>query len=147
MTNNKFWQTKELSDLTEKEWESICSNCGKCCLVKLEDEEDGAVYYTNIVCKYFDQQSCKCKEYANRRKLVPECLKLDKDNIHEISWMPKSCAYRILAETGDLPDWHPLVSKKELDSKFSIKDKCVSQLEVNEEDWEDYLVEEDDFDR
>ena len=36
---------------------------------------------------------------------------LTPENLHEIKdWMPRTCAYRLLAEGKDLPAWHPLVS-------------------------------------
>ena len=31
--------TKKLTDYTEQEWEAICNQCGKCCLIKLQDED------------------------------------------------------------------------------------------------------------
>lgn len=137
-----FWKNKSLNEFSEQEWESICTNCGKCCLVKLQDDETNEVFYTNLVCKHFDHKTCKCKEYLNRRTLVPECLKLDIYNIDKIEWMPQTCAYRILLTTGDLPKWHPLLTGKPLTRSHNIKGKCICQTRVDEDDWEDYIVDE-----
>ena len=40
-----------------KDWEDICRRCGKCCLIKLQDDETEEIYYTNVVCKYFDEET------------------------------------------------------------------------------------------
>ena len=124
---------KKLENYTREEWEDICTNCGKCCLIKLQDEETDEVYYTNVVCKYFDEETCHCTVYENRCELVPECLKLTKDNIQNISWMPKSCAYRQLFENRP-----PQKTK-------SIKGRCISETMVNPDNLEDYIVDWDDL--
>lgn len=139
--SDKFWKSKTLEEFTEEEWEKICCNCGKCCLIKLQDEEDDEVYYTDVVCRYFNQENCLCTQYADRCRLVPECLKLNRENVDKISWMPKDCAYRYLWQTGTLPEWHPLVSGKPLPEQYSIKHKCISELLVKEEDLEDHITE------
>ena len=138
-----FWQHKKLSEFTEAEWESICCRCGRCCLVKLQDEDSDEVYYTDLVCRYFNPENCTCTEYQNRCKLVPECLKLDKDNVDKISWMPKNCSYRWLVEKGILPPWHPLITGKPLEEKHSIKNRCILETLVPEEEWEDHILEDE----
>ncbi len=124
---------KRLEDYTEEEWENICTRCGKCCLLKLEDEDSGKIFYTDIVCRYFDSEKCCCTVYNQRSNLVPECLKLTPDNVDKISWMPDSCAYRRLVEK------RPPAPFK------SIRGRCVSQEQVPEEKWEDHIVDWDDL--
>lgn len=45
------------------EWESICEQCGICCLMKVNDAL-GNVYLTNVRCAALDQNTRKCKCYA-----------------------------------------------------------------------------------
>ena len=110
MGEKPFWQTVPLAEMTQAQWESLCDGCAKCCLVKLQDEDTDEIVFTDIVCNLLDQESCQCTHYAERTKLVPDCVKLTKDNLDKIDFMPPSCAYRLLHEGQDLPDWHPLVS-------------------------------------
>ena len=137
----KFWLEKSLSELDDTEWESICARCGKCCLIKLEDEEPGMLCYTKLVCKYFNKENCSCNQYNRRCELVPECLKLTPDNLQNLSWMPLDCAYRILYETGDLPKWHPLNTGREIENKYTVKDFCICEDDAGE-DWEEYIIED-----
>ena len=39
-----------------------------------------------------------------------DCVKLTPDGVRTLSWLPVTCAYRLLAEGRDLAWWHPLVS-------------------------------------
>jgi uncharacterized cysteine cluster protein YcgN (CxxCxxCC family) len=105
-----FWTEIKLADMTEAQWESLCDGCGKCCLLRLEDEDTGDIYTTDVACKLLDTTSCRCKDYAGRQKIVPDCVKLTPQNMGELSWLPKTCAYRLVAEGSPLYDWHPLVS-------------------------------------
>jgi uncharacterized protein len=105
-----FWQTKTLVQMTPKEWESLCDGCGKCCLNKIEFEDTGEIAFTNVACKLLDLHSCQCSNYANRKKFVPDCVKLSPRTIKSVAWLPATCAYRLIGEGKDLFDWHPLVS-------------------------------------
>ncbi|MBM3607488.1 MAG: YcgN family cysteine cluster protein [Alphaproteobacteria bacterium] len=104
-----FWR-KPLAELSKAEWEALCDGCGRCCLVKLEDEDSGRIYHTDIVCNLFDKASCRCSSYKDRHDHVPDCVTLNRRNVQQIAWLPPTCAYKLRAAGEDLPWWHYLVS-------------------------------------
>jgi uncharacterized cysteine cluster protein YcgN (CxxCxxCC family) len=110
MARKPFWETKRLEQMTVQEWESLCDGCGLCCLIRFEDEETGEIIPTRVSCKLFDGDLCRCSDYENRKKHVPDCIKLTPWNIEDLMWMPKSCGYRRVHEGRGLADWHPLIS-------------------------------------
>ena len=131
MAEKPFWQTVKLADMTAAQWEALCDGCAKCCLVKLQDEDSGEIVFTDIVCNLLDQQSCRCTQYEERTKLVPDCVKLSKDNLDKIDFMPPSCAYRLLHEGKDLPQWHPLVSGRAdsvVEAGMSAKGRVIAEM-------------------
>jgi uncharacterized protein len=105
-----FWREKTLEQMTPREWESLCDGCGRCCLVKLEDDDTGRIHFTDVACKLFDESTCRCRDYKNRQKLVHDCVKLTPAEVRRITWLPPTCAYRLVREGRDLMWWHPLVS-------------------------------------
>jgi uncharacterized protein len=105
-----FWRTKTLDEMTPDEWERLCDRCGRCCLVKLEDEDTGEIHMTDIACKLFDAGRCACASYAKRQTKVADCVKLTPDAVRTIRWLPRTCAYRLVNEGKPLPSWHPLRS-------------------------------------
>ena len=117
-----FWETKALEEMTSAEWESLCDRCGKCCLVKLEDEDTGEIALTKVVCKLMNTDSCLCSNYQNRCSLVPDCLDLRQHEFAEFRWLPSTCAYRLLADGKPLPAWHPLLTG----SQDSVKNAGIS---------------------
>lgn len=145
--SDPFWKTKSLEDLTPEEWESLCDSCGKCCLHKLQDEDSGEIFYTYVVCRLMDLATCRCTAYLERTVLNPTCLKLDIEKVRTLTWLPDTCAYRLLREGKGLLDWHPLVSGS-ADTVFkaglSVLGKCISEQEVNMDALEDFIVEDED---
>lgn len=105
-----FWKAKQLEDLSNTEWESLCDGCGRCCLVKLEDEDTGDIHFTSVGCKLLDGETCRCTDYRQRRRRVRDCVRLTPDVVRSLRWLPPTCAYRLVAEGQDLKWWHPLVS-------------------------------------
>ncbi len=138
MTSEKpFWQTKQLHEMTIEEWESLCDGCGRCCLVKLEDEDTGEIHDTDVSCQLLDCSTCHCTDYANRHEIVDDCIKLDVDKLEELRWLPRTCAYRLLWEGKPLFDWHPLVSgdpQSVHEAGVSVKDEVTNEREVALED-------------
>jgi len=110
MPARPFWEAKRLEQMTVQEWESLCDGCGLCCLVRFEDEDTGEIIPTRVSCKLFDDNLCRCSDYENRKKHVPDCIKLTPWNVEDLEWMPRSCAYRRVHEGRGLANWHPLIS-------------------------------------
>lgn len=137
MPPRPFWQTKRLEQMTVQEWESLCDGCGLCCLVRFEDEDTGEIIPTRVSCRLFDDKLCRCSDYENRKKHVPDCIKLTPHNIDALPWMPKSCAYRRLHEGRDLADWHPLVSgdpESVHRAGVSVRGQTVNERELADPD-------------
>ncbi len=106
-TAKPFWQTKTLEAMSDAEWESLCDGCGRCCLMKLEDEESGDIVFTDVACTLFDGETCRCKDYENRAAYVPDCVKLTPQEVRELTWLPPTCAYRLVQRGQALKWWHP----------------------------------------
>ncbi len=141
----EFWK-RPLTSLTPREWEALCDGCGKCCLNKLEDADTGEVFFTRIACRLLDDETCRCGQYEERKRFVPECVVLTPKSIAKVAyWMPSTCAYRLLHEGKPLFDWHPLISGRAEsvhEAGQSVKGWTLPEYEVPEEDWEDHIIED-----
>lgn len=137
----RFWETKSLAEMTHDEWESLCDNCGKCCLHKLEDEETGQIAFTRVACRLLDLSRCRCTHYAERVRLVPECIDLRQHDFAEYKWLPTTCAYRLLSQGDSLPDWHPLRSghpDSVVTAGISVTHYALKEQDVD--DLEDHII-------
>lgn len=136
-----FWKRKSLAAMTRTEWESLCDGCGRCCLHKIRDEETERVHFTNVACRMLDPQGCGCRDYANRRDHVPDCVQLKAKMVPELDWLPPTCAYQLIAQGQDLPDWHPLVSgdpESVHRAGISVRDRVISERDAGA--LEDHVV-------
>ena len=140
----RFWETKTLFEMTRDEWESICDGCAKCCLTQLQDEESEQLVFTNVACDLLNENTCLCTNYENRSDRVPSCVTMDAGNVQQAAeFAPPTCAYRLLIQGEQLPEWHHLLSgDKEAvhANKKSVKGRVVFQRDVDEQDYEDYIV-------
>ena len=107
---SRFWEDVPLDKLDRAQWEALCDGCGKCCLHKLEDEDTGELFPTNVACRLLDRRSGQCSNYRHRHAYVSECVRLSMRNVNMIEWLPSTCAYRLRLNGEQLPEWHYLVS-------------------------------------
>ena len=119
--------------MTPPEWESLCDGCGQCCLVLLQDDETEEVHETSVRCQLFDPEARRCTRYDERLRLVPTCVQVTPENAGTLSWMPRSCAYRRLAEGQGLPSWHPLLTGRResvIEAGVAVGTDLVSEARV-----------------
>jgi len=130
-----FWETKPLWAFTTEEWEAVCDGCAKCCLVKLEDEDDAdTVYFTDVACRLLDLSTCRCTDYAHRTERVANCVQMRPDDLNALAFLPDTCAYRRLDEGLGLASWHPLVSGDSQSmraSGVSMMGQVVSEVHIH----------------
>ena len=129
--------------MNKQEWESLCDGCGRCCLNKLEDEDTGEIYFTNVACKLFDSEKCCCTDYSNRMNSMPDCMILSFDNYAALEVMPSTCAYRLLQQGKPLPEWHPLVSGDKnsvIEAGISVRGKVISEEHIHYEQLPEHII-------
>ncbi len=139
-----FWKHKKLNEMNRQEWESLCDGCAICCVQKIEDEDTGEIFFTNVACSLLDSESGRCGDYAHRCEKVPTCIQVTPDNAGELNWMPHTCAYRLLAEGRDLPQWHHLVCGDREgvhEAGVSIRGRVISEENVHPDDVANFVVE------
>lgn len=130
-----YWRTKPLAEMSAVEWEQLCDGCGLCCQIRVEDEDTGDIALSDAACRLLDLCTHRCRDYANRRTRVADCITITPENVHELTWLPSSCSYRLVAAGFDLPDWHHLVCgdpERVHEEGPSMRGELVSEDEV---DW------------
>jgi uncharacterized cysteine cluster protein YcgN (CxxCxxCC family) len=136
-----FWE-KPLSALDRGEWEALCDGCGRCCLHKLEDEETGELYPTNVACKLLDRREGRCTDYTHRKTRVADCVIIDRRKLNSLDWLPQTCAYRLRAAGEPLPEWHYLISgSRETVHEAGQSTRGWTVSEVDAGELEHHLVE------
>lgn len=138
-----YWKTLTLAEMSKEQWEGLCDGCARCCLQKLQDDETDEIFYTRVVCQYLKEDG-QCSCYTDRQKYVPDCVWLTPDDAKNFHWLPDTCAYRLVAQGDDLPDWHPLVSGKQqsvITAGISVlRYDLIPDNQIEEKHWQDHLI-------
>jgi uncharacterized cysteine cluster protein YcgN (CxxCxxCC family) len=138
----RFWDLP-LEQLNKEQWEALCDGCGRCCLKKLICSDSERVHYTRVVCRYLDQNKCRCQAYSRRQKLVPDCLVLTMENLPHLDWIPDTCAYRLRLEGKPLPAWHPLLTGSRdaiQQQQISVTGKVISEEYVHDDGLQEHII-------
>ena len=123
--------TSPLLRLNQSEWENLCDGCGRCCLVKLQEEGSEKVHYTNLACRFLDCSTCRCTVYPERGEKQPECIVLTKENLEVLQWMPTTCAYRRFDEGRAPIEDH---------ESIRVNDMIISEDLVDEDMLEEHVI-------
>ena len=146
MPSEPFWRSTPLAAMTQRQWESLCDRCGRCCLVKLIDSDDPEerLHYTDVACRLLDCEKGCCRDYPNRQTRVPDCMQLTVEKLPEqIPFLPPTCAYKRLYEGQDLPGWHPLLTGRAesvSEAGIAIKGRVISETQVRDDALEQHIV-------
>lgn len=145
---NNFWEEKTLAEMSSEEWESLCDGCGLCCLVKIENEENGEVFNTTVSCKQLNLETCRCCDYKNRLSDVDMCMQLTLNNLPELDWLPETCAYKSLYEGRGLPSWHHLITNDKnsvYQAGISVKNFAQSEKYIHPDQMLEFIKFPDEF--
>ena len=146
MTISKnFWKKKKLEEMSLEEWEALCDGCGICCLFKVENADTGSVELTNIACRFLDTVACRCQLYEDRKNAMPTCIKLTPSKVARLTWLPDTCAYKLIVAGKSLPSWHPLVSgdpESIHKAGISVRGRTLMESEVNMSRIEEYIIDD-----
>lgn len=138
-----FWETKTLDQMSRVEWEALCDGCARCCMVKLEDDDTNTIHLTRLACSMLDVKTCRCSNYANRFKLMPDCIDVTLEKVRTLKWLPESCAYRRIDEGRGLAWWHPLISGRPEtvhEAGISVSGFAMSEKRVKFENYQRYII-------
>jgi uncharacterized cysteine cluster protein YcgN (CxxCxxCC family) len=140
----RFWEDTPLAQLDQAQWEALCDGCGKCCLHKLEDDETGVLFPTNVACQLLDRHTARCGDYRHRWAFVPDCIRLTPKKLKSIDWLPETCAYVRRAAGLPLPEWHYLRTgdrESVHTAGMSVRGWTISETDAG--DLEQHLIEDD----
>ncbi len=141
---NNFWLTKKIVDFTEQEWEMLCDGCGLCCyqqFITSRGRFGSLIYTTSVACNQLDLKTQLCTNYANRFSVEKDCLKITKDNLPNLTWLPPTCAYRLIGAGKQLPKFHPLITHDKNSAKNHFKDRYKYAIHMQKvKKWEEYII-------
>lgn len=81
---------KKINLKSQKDWESVCRRCGRCCYEKIDFE--GHIYYTELPCEFLDRDTNLCRVYPERDSQRPGCVRLTQKSLPK-GFLPADCPY------------------------------------------------------
>jgi len=144
----RFWELP-LNTLSQDEWERLCDGCGRCCLLKIEEDEPGddgkpVVHFTRVSCRYLNRSSGRCSVYRRRQKKVPDCVTMTMESLPAaLHWIPSTCAYKLRYQGQPLPSWHPLLTGSDEAMRkagIGVTGRIISEDDVHDDGLEEQIV-------
>ncbi len=92
LTPQQHQRVEELKQMSPTEWESLCKQCGICCLYKAP--VDGQTAYLSKSCQYLNKETKQCEIYKDRlTRRGTQCEKVTLDIILDGQLTPRTCGY------------------------------------------------------
>jgi len=126
----RFWEKKTLETFTSQEMEALCDHCGLCCLVRIEDENNGDIYDTNVICTHYDSEKRGCSRYQVRTQLADGCVQLTPELLKLFDWLPDTCAYVRHSKGLPLLPNHHLLHQNDATKRDEAVDADVQIINV-----------------
>lgn len=93
LTPQQQQRADELKNMNPQQWDSVCKQCGLCCLIKV-DVDLAKPVFCDLCCEKFDFETKKCRVYKSR--IADQhglCEKITLDLILEDKLLPRTCGY------------------------------------------------------
>lgn len=81
----------ELAQMNDAQWESLCKQCGVCCMLK-HSRINGA-FYAGVACNHLDLKTRLCDIYSTRLCHHVFCSRVDLSVVLRTGLLPDSCGY------------------------------------------------------
>ncbi|MCD8308612.1 MAG: hypothetical protein LUD19_02060 [Clostridia bacterium] len=89
----KVIRTIKLWRKYHKNWEDLCTRCGKCCYRRSAGKDGEVIIYYNHPCENLDTKTHLCRVYEDRFKKCNHCGKVNLFTALYNPTLPKDCPY------------------------------------------------------
>ncbi len=92
LTDAQRMRVEEMKRMTPQEWDTLCKNCGICCLCKTSIASN--TIYLSKCCQYLNKETKQCDIYPNRlHRRGANCAKVTLDIVLDGQLVPRTCGY------------------------------------------------------
>jgi hypothetical protein len=107
--------------------EDLCRRCGRCCCRKFIIRD--RVYFSPFYCRHLDRASRRCTVYAERFRVNPHCLSVDRGLSRGV--FPADCPY-----AAGRADYRPPVEDIDFFALGELARQIARELDVSDEEFE-----------